>query len=891
MKKVFEYLRPAIITIVLFLIVYIILGITPFGNKTIFHYDMGLQYYPALTLMYDVIHGERDVFYNFNIGGGQNAYAALVSNGFYSPVNWLIAIGEREDIPTATSWIVILKFCLISISTYYVLKKIFPKLNEKWILLGALLNTFSSYSLLYYVNFQWIECWALFPLTMLGMKKILDGESGVLFTVSLTACLLISFYMAWLNLLIILFGGGLCLFLYTSKENRKKAAAKLFFNTLISLGISFISFYPAFTASMNSYRMENTNEFLETYNPIVFKGLHFLTSPILLYYTFMMLYNYKNDKRNVRILGGLLLITLIPFFIEPINKMWHTGSYSGLPFRFGFIIIFIMVCSMLHYIDVRKKEDDKKIEENKKNKGRIIVICLLIIYIVFNIYAVKESGDYQYILGEIEYENISCYENIMISTFIGITILGCIKQFKDEKYEFKIVGVLFLISSLFLMFLYIKNFDGFSLENKFENNSLFIVQDFYEEFYTEDTVYKVKDETFLLLNNYPYILKMNSIENWYHTIPERQVNTGKKLGYSYYKVLQEDIGGTLISDIILGVNNVFSDETKNEIVYKKIDSINNIGYYTYNFKALPLAKIYEDSIEINNFLEEDFKIKDVFKTQNDLYKVFFNKQENVINIVDDYVATNINNKEDKFIVNNESKIEFDISLSEVSNLYLYMYDSKDYITKVKVFDEQENKLYENMTKYPKDSNNGILDLGVFEKGNFIIEVDFILEESIEKGSFSNIELGVLNVEELMTTLENSHNYEQTVNFEKNTFNISVETEKENQKLFIPINYNEGWSAKLNGKVVDINIALGTYMSIPLEKGINEIEFLYFPPNFKIGIIVTIIAAFIYIVSVIICKVTKIENTKFIKIIYFIGTIAFMIFLVVFIFAIYIKPLF
>ena len=385
MKKILEYLMPVAITFILFILIYICLGVTPFGSNTVFHYDMAMQSYPALTLMYDVLHGDRGLFYNFNIGGGENAYAALVSNGFYSPINWLVAIGNRESIPTITSWLLILKFSLISLSTYYVLKKIFPNLEKKWILVGALLNSLSSYSLLYYVNFQWIECWALFPITMLGIKNILDGKSGKLFTITLTLCLMISFYMAWLNLLIIIFGGGVALFLYAKKENRRKAACKLFFNTLISLLISFISFFPAFSCSMNSYRMENTNEFLEKVNPILFKGLHFLTSPILIYYTLKMFLNYKNDKRNVKILGAFLLITIIPFFIEPINKMWHTGSYSGLPYRYGFITIFTMVCSMMHYLNVAPQKNEEKIEANKMKIAILIFLGILIFYVVFNI--------------------------------------------------------------------------------------------------------------------------------------------------------------------------------------------------------------------------------------------------------------------------------------------------------------------------------------------------------------------------------------------------------------------------------------------------------------------------------------------------------------------------
>lgn len=888
MKRIFEYLKPMLITCVLFIVVYMILNITPFGSKTVFHYDMGLQYYPALTLMWDVLHGERGLFYNFNIGGGESAYASLVSNGFFSPVNWLVALGERESIPTTTSWVLMIKFALISLSTYYVLKKMFPNLKEKWILLGSLLNTFSSYSLLYYINFQWIECWALFPLIMLGIKNILDGKSGVLFTISLTACLLISFYMSWLILLIIIFGGFLALILYCKKENRIKAAGKIFFNTFISLFISFISFYPAFTVSMSSYRMENTNVFLEESNPIIFKSIHFLTCPILLYYNFKMLSNYKNDSKNVKLLGGLLLITTIPFFIEPINKMWHTGSYSGLPFRFGFIIIFIMICSMLHYIDVRK-DVEKKHESGKVKLVKGIILFILIINIIFNIYSINQSGDYQYIIGEITQETVSNYINIAISVIIGINILGCTNILNDKKFEYKIIFALFIVNALFLMFLYIKNLDIFSLENKVENESLFIVQDYYENFYEED-IYKVKDETQMLFNNYPYVLKANSIENWFHIIPERQVNAQKKLGYSYYRVVQEDNGGTLISDLVLGVNKIFSNTEKNGKVYKLIKEADGVNYYTYNFKTLPLCKIYEFSEIVQNFLEEDFEIKNVFETQNDLYKVFFNDNDDIIKLVNNDME-NIKYEAGKYIANKDSKIKYNINVNETSNLYIYMYNAENCILKIKVFDEQNNKVFENYLRYPSYCYNGILDLGVVEKGNYNIEAVFVFEdEEIELGNFEKVELGILDVNKLITNINEKYNYDEKVEFGKNDFKVEIKSSEENQKLFIPINYDEGWTATLNGKEIPIDKALGTYMSINLEKGDNEINFSYFPSNLKMSINITFAALALYIILNVFCKITKIENSILAKIIFIIGTIMFFALFIIFTVVIYIKPI-
>ena len=125
--------------------------------------------------------------------------------------------------------------------------------------------------------------------------------------------------------------------------------------------------------------------------------------------------------------------------------------------------------------------------------------------------------------------------------------------------------------------------------------------------------YKLKDDTELLMYNYPYIMKMNSIQNWFHIIPKRQVLAIQKMGYANNSVIQKDVGGTIISDLVVGVNRIISKD-KDEEIYKELKSRNDIKYYTYNFKELPLCKVYsrQDLNKVTNYLEENFEIKDVF---------------------------------------------------------------------------------------------------------------------------------------------------------------------------------------------------------------------------------------------------------------------------------------
>lgn len=40
----------------------------------------------------------------------------------------------------------------------------------------------------------------------------------------------------------------------------------------------------------------------------------------------------------------LFVLMLIPVIVEPVNKIWHTGSYQAFPGRYGYILVLLGLC-------------------------------------------------------------------------------------------------------------------------------------------------------------------------------------------------------------------------------------------------------------------------------------------------------------------------------------------------------------------------------------------------------------------------------------------------------------------------------------------------------------------------------------------------------------------
>lgn len=77
------------------------------------------------------------------------------------------------------------------------------------------------------------------------------------------------------------------------------------------------------------------------------------------------------------------------------------------------------------------------------------------------------------------------------------------------------------------------------------------------------------------------------------------------------------------------------------------------------------------------------------------------------------------------------------------------------------------------------------------------------------------------------------------------------TRDEKSLVFFSIPYNEGWSATVNGREVDIERVNVGFMAVPVDKGISVIQFTYQTPMLKEGIMISLGAFSVFLVYFII----------------------------------------
>lgn len=800
------YTKAVIGTLFIITILFILRHLYPFGNQTISNTDMGQAYLPAYYNLWDFFHGKTGLFFNFNIGGGSNIYDTGSIYGFFSPINWLIALSSHNNIVYNINYLFIIKILFISLTSTILFKSLFKNVKDNIIAIYSCLYAFSGYIIIYYTNFPWLDLVGLFPLLVLSLKRIVDNKGFYLYTVLLSLSLIYSFYISYMILLFIIFSTGIYLFIRRKELDIKKITFELGIGTIIALGISAFAILPVIYQTMHSYRfgIASSSNHSTIISNIIFNKLMvicFYGYP----YVFLIkgLSYWKKDKKKILFYIAIIFLTTITIIHEKANLIWHTGSYLYFPYRFAFIPILLIYLGSLEYHNIKDKKKEKK-------HIFLVIPTILILIMTYFYYQYKKLISY-----EIINKGLS---NQAISYLLAGFIVSIIATFIITKLKYKRIRNIFLLAILLIQiiinaYIYI-GIPRESLLREFNDESAFLATEIYEYRLKDNDIYRYKDNDYTLIENYPFITRTPSLSTW-HMIDKEQRETHNFLGYATYGSKMIDKGGTLFSDQLLGINRIFSLSKLSADYYTLLAKQEN--YYIYKFnKSLPYGIIYDKD---NYFETLDYKISEV-DNYNNIYHKLFSTKDNLF--TESNVISEIEKDCDKYI----------IDIKKQSDLY-FKADIIDSLQEIKINGQTLKMPFinsYNSTNY--NNTSGMVYLGNYK--NETVEIIMKKNEKIEyKPMF--LQLDSIKFKKFV------ENYSQNAikyKFQKDKLTINTISNK-NKALFLPITYNQGLKVSINGKAGKIKRAVGNFLSIDLKEGKNEIIISFLPPLFKLGIVITI----------------------------------------------------
>ena len=799
MKKKIKFIIPSIITLIILLIIFYFQGLYPFDNNSIVQVDADYQFIPVLYRIYDFLHGNGNIIYD-DIGLGNNIYISMIIQGsIFSPLSLLLYFTDRGNIVNYFNIIVIVKICLLSLTTFIFINKKF-KVNEYYKVVFAVLYAFSGWVILNYFNIMWLDSVILFPLIVMYLDELLNKNNYLGYIITLSMSLVISYYMSYFILLFILFYSFVCMFLRLDKDLIKKTIYKLGIATFISILISSFSLLPALYQTFISSRFGSsyTSDLISNF---MNKSLYLMMSSLFLVVFGILITKYKKDKKNIYFYVVLLVLFGIGLFIEPINLAIHLGSYWSFPYRYSFITLFILMMGSLYYIE---KYDFKGY------KGyqwlRLLIFILLGILLLYG-NSLFHDGiiDSQIVL---DFDDVDVYKDILIIFSIIVMMIIFAISFRNVKLRYICLSIVCLLQIFIYSSFTMYYSDGYYLSknaNKINNNMNIVNSELgrYKMGYINYTP------------DYGFIYRVNTLDNWLHILPSNEVNIYKRLGYKNTDTCVRSYGGTIFSDWLFNIKYLIDDEEHDNEIYDLLDTYDNYYLYRYNYNNI-FGLIYNKNMD-NDELVNGFAL------HNKIYKELLNNDTDIV-LFDNYYYSDI---EDSVIVNYKIK--------ETGFVYIYLYNDISYI-----------KVNDNYVNFDGNGNGYIIDLGIYSD-------DIVIEIGIDDIDYINFDLGFIKYSDIMNL---SGNVDNIVKLD-NGYDINVNNELDNGYLFLPINNISGLKAYVNDENVDIDSYIGNFVSIKLDNGDNYVKIRYEMPLFKLGIIFSVIGIILLIFF------NKIPNSKII----------------------------
>ena len=816
MKK--KYFISGLIVAVILLIVFLVKGMYPFGKNYIMWGDMYEQIVPLYYNFYDVIRNGKSILIDYTGG----IASSFIPNFFYyisSPFTFLVLLFQRNDIPNAVNIIVLLKIVLSAITCNCFLDKKFKDLGDFYKYFFSIIYALSTYNLSLYIITGWIDIVYLFPLLMLGLDELLNLRKPKLFITILSMSLIFNFYISLMCIVFIFFISIIYLKIYKN-QNTRKAIASLGLSVLLSLLISSIALIPVFLQILSSARMGvNFSQLgMSKFGPIIDK-LMFLTSSMApMACMLLFLRKYKQNKTNITFIIMSLLLLGIPIIIEPINKMLHFGSYVCYPYRYGFILMFMLSIFSCMYVNSKDEGD----HDNKL----LIIISTIISVLLIGIVSYKYYPILQQGVNKLSFSfNHKAFFIAAILAFLNLISYFVIFRFGNKKSAFSktFLMINLLVFCLSQSFIYI-GIDSTSKEFYSNYNNMNYINTFETE-----AGYHYKQDNSGMISNFGAITNKQT-QDYFTSLTNNDVFIEyQKLGYNSYYT--SSTGGNYFTDFILSNKYYITKNKVDEEYYKLYKTNGNLNIYE---ATLPISKGY--------ILEENKSLKNVknsFDATNIIYKTVSNSQNEIINIYNDFELENVKYEEEKLEIIDKSKeayISKTFDISDAKTIYLEAFTSYVNIEK--------NKLYNCFDIYVNDEllfkdfynrdNNSVLKLGTFN--NEKVEVKVLIKKNISRNV--NISFGLLDRKLLRQYFEDNK-YEIGINYENNNLNISYNSDNEDI-LFIPVPYLKGMSATQNGHSTEIIKVFDNFIGIRLKNGENNIKISYTTPGLKISILLSIL---------------------------------------------------
>lgn len=823
-----SFIAPAAVMLVLF-IIFAVKHVYPFGDVNAAYYDMTAQYVPLFSHTHDFLHGNAPMLFDWYNGAGADFTINDITYGF-SPMNIFFFFVSRDGILNSMSFFLLIKLMLCSVTMSVYMRKV-RGADELTNTAMSLFYAYCGYNLQYYMNIFFLDIVILFPLLMLALDHMLKTGKPLWYTIASAAVLSINYYLAVMVFAFVIFYCfGHMLFIQTDRSERRRISAQLALFTVLALVISAFMILPTLLKLTNSPRADYINkplaEMLTTrageFDPqkrFMLFGTE-LGISALLFSIFLAKKNKKPVPKETWLGVMLMGILIIPIISEGSNLLWHMGSYSHFPYRFGFILTFLSA-DIFASFTTRLKEDVPAAKpaspkaEKAVRYGAILARASAVIILVVMCMLLVDSG-----ITDLDTYSIYlfAFAAAIVSVFLAMAV-----------FNRKQLGIYAAVSIILQSLIGGYGLLAPGMDDVYKYFSPKIRDELDIE---HDNLSRIKQLHNCIFPNYGILTGTPSLGDWTLNVSREYFEEGEALGYSRDYTVSYDVGGTAFTDALLNVKKVFQFLDPESRLYTFSQKLNDYCFYDCSC-TLPFGiLVNKDFTEISSD-----GCDEPFSYQNRLYRALTDSDDDIFTF---YRYKDAVTAEDSEMITNVMfpyTYTAEFELTEPSVLYLYEEDNENVLMQINVNGEPAPIPYgddiENNT-FPRADENGTAYIGEYGPGKIRISIISTIEAS------EVFYVGFMSIDKLEKLCgmyeENAHAHD--VKAEGYELSMKID-DPQGRYVFIPVEYSSNWRAEVNGKKADvISVMGGMFMAVKLGSEDAELSMKFVPASHFIGLIIS-----------------------------------------------------
>lgn len=556
---------------------------------------------------------------------------------------------------------------------------------------------------------------------------------------------------------------------------------------------------------------------------------------------------FRKEKRQTLFIVLFCMYPCALIVFESINLLWHMGTYYHYPIRCGYLIPIVLLTAAAYYTG---RFERNYVNQKESVNGEITekYSTLVLSYVNYNpiVLAIVDAVAVASGIGLIFYylrHDVWNIEELFRAWVIFALILAAV-----YFIIFFVIRRPACIMPVLLMELAVTAYVGYGqphFVDRFssdpEQSGDYVVTSQLladglgiEESRTE----RIKDPDTTLNTNYGFVMRRATVGGWANTVPRPQMDTAIALGYGAHFMRILDCGGSLLSDAALHVTQTVTmrPELYSEEAWVKKGEV--AGYTLFDNKyTLPFVMKIPDSGVLASAGGSGLKDMGFADATNALYECLSSGAGSH----DDGGSEEKSMGKDTGDTDTGKEIVKDITGDIRAGKY-YVNQKKALYLRDGSFDEL--KINGNVipvpdigdpygVSYPAWFNSGVLFLGIYEDE----------EITLEGADDPDIRFYELDIDRLAALCEALHTEAsetgQEISTGRSSLDITLEG-KAGQIALVPMAYDTGFAASVNGVRTEVMNASDMFMGIPLTDGTNRIRLSFTPDGLIPGIILSIV---------------------------------------------------